>query len=199
MVYARVMRGILLLGSAQLDEVERTATLTLAEAESLGAAPVAAIARSLAALVALFREDGRWRSNDSPTASPPEPDRGDSRPILPGRDLVHAARPGRRIAVPVFEESWLLGRRVGAQQGHAYALSAPETPIGSRGIWTTPSTRYVSRSRRSPGSMTRRGWPTLSTIWGASSATGDRSNPQTVICARRCGSASSSGIAAVRT
>jgi len=26
--------------------------------------------------------------------------------------------------VPVFEESWLLGRRVGAVQGHAYALSA---------------------------------------------------------------------------
>ncbi len=36
-VYARVLRGTLLLGGADLDEVERTATAALAEADSLGA------------------------------------------------------------------------------------------------------------------------------------------------------------------
>jgi hypothetical protein len=37
-VYARVLRGTLLLGSADLDEVERTASQALVDAESLRAA-----------------------------------------------------------------------------------------------------------------------------------------------------------------
>jgi len=55
--YARVLRGTLMLGGADLDEVERNATAALDEADSLGAAPVAAAARGLAAMAALFRED----------------------------------------------------------------------------------------------------------------------------------------------
>jgi predicted ATPase len=124
-VSARVMRGILLLAGTQLDEVERTAAVALADAESLGAASVAAAARSLAALVALFREDvtlARQRFTDclhhlsqiEATAVPFFPAVTLSLPLVPVDGSL----------VPVFEESWLLGRRVGAQQGQGYTLSA---------------------------------------------------------------------------
>ena len=124
-VYARVMRGTLLLCGADLDEVERTATAALAEAESLAAEPVACAARGLAAMAALFREDvplARQRFADcllhlsllDPTAVAFFPTVTLSLPLIPvGATLV-----------PVFEESWLLGRRVGAVQAQGYALSA---------------------------------------------------------------------------
>jgi predicted ATPase/DNA-binding SARP family transcriptional activator/tetratricopeptide (TPR) repeat protein len=124
-VYARVLRGTLLLGGAELDEVERTATAALAEADSLGAGAVAGAARGLAAMAALFREDvplARQRFADclahlsllDATAAPFFPAVTLSMPLVPvGSTLM-----------PVFEESWLLGRRVGAVQGRGYALSA---------------------------------------------------------------------------
>jgi predicted ATPase/DNA-binding SARP family transcriptional activator len=124
-VYARVMRGMLLLSGADLDEVERTATAALADADSLGAEPVACAARWLAAMAALFREDvplARQRFADclahlsllDSTAVAFFPAVTLSLPLIPvGATLV-----------PVFEESWLLGRRVGAVQGQGYALSA---------------------------------------------------------------------------
>jgi predicted ATPase/DNA-binding SARP family transcriptional activator len=124
-VYARVLRGTLLLGGADLDEVERTATAALAEADALGVAPVACAARGLTAMAALFREDmplARQRFADcllhlsqlDTTAGPFFPAVTLSLPLIP----VDAA------LVPVFEESWLLGRRVGTLQAQGYALSA---------------------------------------------------------------------------
>jgi predicted ATPase/DNA-binding SARP family transcriptional activator len=121
--YARVMRGILRLGGADLDEAERTAAAVLAE--SPAAAPVTTAACWLAALAALFREDvslARERftaclhqlSLISPTAAP----------FLPAVTACMPLAPLDGSSVPVFEESWLLGRRVGAVQGHGYALSA---------------------------------------------------------------------------
>jgi predicted ATPase/DNA-binding SARP family transcriptional activator/tetratricopeptide (TPR) repeat protein len=124
-VYARVLRGTLLLAGADLDEVERTATAALAEADSLGAAPVACAARGLAAMAALFREDvplAQQRFADcllhlsllDATAVP----------FFPAVTLSMPLVPVGAMLVPVFEESWLLGRRVGAAQGQGYALSA---------------------------------------------------------------------------
>jgi tetratricopeptide (TPR) repeat protein len=119
------MRGILMLAGTQLDEVERTAAVALADAESLGAAPVAVAARSLAALAALFREDvalAQQRFADclyhlsmiEATAVP----------FFPAVTMSMPLAPVNGSLVPVFEESWLLGRRVGAQQGRGYTLSA---------------------------------------------------------------------------
>jgi predicted ATPase/DNA-binding SARP family transcriptional activator len=121
--YARLMRGTLMLGVGRLDDVERTTTAVLAE--SAGAEPVAAAACWVAALAALFEEDvdlARERftgclhqlSLISPATAP----------FLPAVTLCVLLAPVGRSSVPVFEESWLLGRRVGAVQGHAYALSA---------------------------------------------------------------------------
>ncbi|GAA1619452.1 hypothetical protein GCM10009744_02640 [Kribbella alba] len=124
-VYARVLRGTLLLSSANLDEVERTATKAVADAEALGAAPAAAAARGLAAMAALFREDvtsAQQRFGDclrhlgliEATVVP----------FFPAVTLSLPLVPVDGLSVPVFEESWLLGRRVGAQQGRGYTLSA---------------------------------------------------------------------------
>jgi predicted ATPase/DNA-binding SARP family transcriptional activator len=121
--YARLMRGTLRLGVAELDDVERTATEVLGE--SPPGTPVTAAACWLAAMVALFREDvplARQRFAGyldqliliSPTEAPFLP------AVTPCLPLV----PVGGVLVPVFEESWLLGRRVGAVQGQAYALSA---------------------------------------------------------------------------
>ena len=119
--WARLMRGILLLGVAETDEVERVADAALADGE----ASVAATAHWLAALTALFREDVvvagerfarclRQLSLVDPAAAP----------FLPAVTFCMPLVPVGGSMVPVFEESWLLGRRVGAVQGHAYALSA---------------------------------------------------------------------------
>jgi predicted ATPase/DNA-binding SARP family transcriptional activator len=124
-VYARILRGTLLLSGADLDEVERVATAALTDADSLGAAPVACAARGLAAMAALFREDvplARQRFADclahlslidtSAVA------------FFPAVTLSLPLVPVDGTLVPVFEESWLLGRRVGAVQAQGYALSA---------------------------------------------------------------------------
>jgi predicted ATPase/DNA-binding SARP family transcriptional activator len=119
---ARLLRGTLLLGVAEVDEAERTATALLAEA---GPAPLAAAAGWLAAQAALFREDAplaRRRfagcidqlSRIDPAAAP----------FLPAVTMCLTLVPVAGSPVPVFEETWLLGRRVGAAQGHGYALSA---------------------------------------------------------------------------
>jgi predicted ATPase len=121
--YARLMRGTLQLGVDGLDDAERTGAAVLGD--SPPDATVTAAASWLAALVALVREDAglaRQRFTRyldqlgliSPTASPFIP------VVTPCLQLV----PVGESLVPVFEESWLLGRRVGAVQGHAYALSA---------------------------------------------------------------------------
>jgi predicted ATPase len=124
-VYAQVLRGTLLLSGADLDEVERTATAALADADALGAKPVGCAARGLAAMAALFREDvplARQRFADclahlslvDPAAVAFFPAVTLSLPLIPVDGTL----------VPVFEESWLLGRRVGAVQAQGYALSA---------------------------------------------------------------------------
>jgi tetratricopeptide (TPR) repeat protein len=45
-------------------------------------------------------------------------------PFFPAVTLSLPLIPVDGLSVPVFEESWLLGRRVGAQQGRGYTLSA---------------------------------------------------------------------------
>ena len=121
---ARLMRGILLVGLAEIDEVERVAEAALADNESPSTAPVAATAHWLAALAALFREDVHTAGERFATClrqlSLVDPE---AAPFLPAVTFcMPLTRVGGTLA-PVFEESWLLGRRVGAVQGHAYALS----------------------------------------------------------------------------
>ncbi|MGA5304664.1 BTAD domain-containing putative transcriptional regulator [Nucisporomicrobium flavum] len=121
--WARLMRGILLVGVAELDDVERTARAALADDGS--PPPIVATAHWLAALVALFQEDVgvaghrfhrclRHLRLVGPTVAP----------FLPAVTLSMPLVPVAGSLVPIFEETWLLGRRVGAVQGHAYALSA---------------------------------------------------------------------------
>jgi predicted ATPase/DNA-binding SARP family transcriptional activator len=123
--WARLMRGILLVGVSEIDEVERVAETALVGGDPSPAAPVAATAHWLAALAALFREDvagARERFvgclRQLSLVDPAAP------PFLPAVTFCMPLAPVGGSAVPVFEESWLLGRRVGAVQGHAYALSA---------------------------------------------------------------------------
>jgi len=123
--YARVLRGTLLLGSGDLGAIEQTAVEALAQADALEASPVAATAEGLAAMVALFREDAvpaqqRFREClrrlglIDPAAVPFFPAVTMCLPLAPVGDSL----------VPVFEETFLLGRRVGAVQGRGYTLSA---------------------------------------------------------------------------
>ncbi len=124
-VSARVLRGTLLLGSGDLDEIEQTATEALAQADSLGAAPVGAAAQWLAAMAALFHEDvvpaqERFaecleRLSLIDTAAVP---------FFPAVTMCLPLVPVDGWMVPAFEETFLLGRRVGAVQGRGYALSA---------------------------------------------------------------------------
>jgi len=120
MARAWLMRGMLLVGTAEVDEAERIA-LTAPTPDG----PLTATARWLAALAALFREDAalarerfaeclRELGRVDPTVEP----------FLPAITMCLPLAPIGDTTVPVFEESWLLGRRVGAVQGHAYALSA---------------------------------------------------------------------------
>lgn len=124
-VAARVLRGTMLLGSGVLDEIEQTATDAFDRASFLGAAPVAAAAQGLAAMIALFREDvvpAQQRFTEClrrlsliDTTTPP---------FFPAVTLCLQLAPVDGSMVPVFEETFLLGRRVGAVQGRGYALSA---------------------------------------------------------------------------
>jgi predicted ATPase/DNA-binding SARP family transcriptional activator len=124
-VYARVLRGTLLLGSADLDEVERTASEALADAESLRAAPVAAAAGGLAGMAALFREDAApARLRFAKCLEQLSVVGATTTPFFPAMTLsLPLAQVGEWL-VPVFEESWLLGRRVSAVQGQGYVMSA---------------------------------------------------------------------------
>src|SRR5262249_11976111 len=123
-LYAQVMRGTMLLASTDLDEVETTAVEALGAADAMGAVTVAAAARWLASMVAMFREDvalARQRLGEclrflSSFGTP-------TTPFFPAVTMCLPLVPIGSSMIPVFEESWLLGRRVGAVQGHAYALS----------------------------------------------------------------------------
>jgi predicted ATPase/DNA-binding SARP family transcriptional activator len=120
--WARLMRGILLVGVAEIDEVERVA---LAESEGDPPAAVAATAHWLAALAALFREDVRTAARRFDDCLTRLGEVGsDVPPFLPAVTFCLPLAPVGDATVPVFEESWLLGRRVGAVQGRAYARSA---------------------------------------------------------------------------
>jgi predicted ATPase/DNA-binding SARP family transcriptional activator len=122
LAWARLMRGFLLVGVAEIDEVERVA---VAESEGDPPAAVAATAHFLAALAALFREDVRTSVHrfDDCLTSLKSVDPG-APPFLPAVTFCLPLAPVGDAMVPVFEESWLLGRRVGAVQARAYALSA---------------------------------------------------------------------------
>jgi predicted ATPase/DNA-binding SARP family transcriptional activator len=123
-VFARVLRGTLMLGGADLQEVERTANAALADAGRLRAAPVAAAARGLGAMVATFREDVAVaeRRFDDCLLDLSSID-GTGEPFFPAVTLCMPLVPVDETLVPVFEESWLLGRRAAARQAEGYALS----------------------------------------------------------------------------
>jgi predicted ATPase/DNA-binding SARP family transcriptional activator/tetratricopeptide (TPR) repeat protein len=110
---ARLMRGTLLLGIAATDEVEE---ITRNQDNP--------VARWLSALAALFREDV-GEAKRRLTGCLIELERADrsERPFLPAVSACVTLIPLGDTTIPVFEESWLLGRRVGAVQGHAYAQS----------------------------------------------------------------------------
>ena len=69
-VFARVLRGTLLLGLAGLEEAEEIAAAALADAQRLRAAPVVAAARGLAAMAAPSARTWRRPGSGTPTASP---------------------------------------------------------------------------------------------------------------------------------
>jgi tetratricopeptide (TPR) repeat protein len=120
MARAWLMRGILLIGVAEVDEAERIA-LTAPTPDR----PLVATARWLAALTALFREDhGLARERFADCLRTLGTVDATVEPFLPVVTMCMPLAPIGDTTVPVFEESWLLGRRVGAVQGHAYALSA---------------------------------------------------------------------------
>lgn len=124
LVTTRVLRGTLLLGSGDLDEIEQTAVDSLAQADALGADPLAAAAQSLGAMTALFRENAelaeerfeeclrRLRQIDPNTTR-----------FFPAVTMCLPLVPIDGSWIPVFEETFLIGRRVGAVQGIGYALS----------------------------------------------------------------------------
>jgi predicted ATPase/DNA-binding SARP family transcriptional activator len=117
---AWLMRGILLVGVAEVDEAERIA-LTAPTPDP----PLTATARWLAALAALFREDtGLARERFAECLRALGRVDAAAGPFLPAVTVCLPLAPIGGTTVPVFEESWLLGRRVGAVPGHAYALSA---------------------------------------------------------------------------
>ena len=199
-VFARVLRGTLLLSGADLAEVEQTAAAALADAERLGAAHVAAAARGLAAMAATFREDvvvAQRRFAEcladlnliDATVEPFFPAVTLSTPLIPV---------GERLC-PVFEETWLLGRRGGAMQAQGYALSG----LANVHRLARDLDSALEAVRRSvqvfAGMEIRRVWPWRSTIKGASNATCACSTWPTNTCARRYGSVNSLGIAAART
>jgi predicted ATPase/DNA-binding SARP family transcriptional activator len=126
-VFARVLRGNLQLMTASAEDVERTANEALADAESLalGAAPVAAAARGLAAMAALFREDvalalPRFAECEAHLSLLDD----GTVPFFPVVTLCMPLIPVGTDLIPAFEESWLLGRRAGPTQARGYVLSA---------------------------------------------------------------------------
>jgi tetratricopeptide (TPR) repeat protein len=125
LVTTRVLRGTLLLGSGDLDEIERTAVESLAAADSLGAEPVAAAAQSLSAMAALFREDAELAEErfEECLRRLGQIDPNTTR-FFPAVTMCLPLVPIDGWWIPVFEETFLMGRRVGAVQGIGYALSA---------------------------------------------------------------------------
>lgn len=122
--YARLMRGTLMLGIGRLDQAEEAAAAILSTPEPADPAPVTAAAYWLGAQTALFREDvdaARQRFAECIPRliriGPGAP------PFLPAMTVCTPLVPVGADWVPVFEETWLLGRRVGAAQGYGYVLS----------------------------------------------------------------------------
>ncbi len=122
--YARLMRGTLLVGLGRFDEAERAATTILTAPGTAGSAPVEAAASWLAAQTALSLEDvDTARERFADCIRRLERIEPDTAPFLPAMTMCVPLVPVAGTRVPMFEESWLLGRRVGAAQGQGYALS----------------------------------------------------------------------------
>ncbi|WP_433293708.1 BTAD domain-containing putative transcriptional regulator [Actinoplanes sp. CA-030573] len=118
---ARLMRGLLLLGVADPDEAERIALAGTPPEPTL-----VATAHWLAAQAALSHEDAATARRRFATCLDAlgQVDRA-APPFLPAVTMCVPLIPlTADHVIPVFEESWLLGRRVGAVQGIAYAFSA---------------------------------------------------------------------------
>jgi predicted ATPase/DNA-binding SARP family transcriptional activator len=124
LVSTRILRGTLLLGSSDLDEIEQTALDSLAAADSLGVEPLAAAAQNLVAMTALFREDAQLAQErfEECLRRLGQIDPNTSR-FFPAVTMCLPLAPIDGWWIPVFEETFLIGRRVGAVQGTGYALS----------------------------------------------------------------------------
>nr|BFE70396.1 hypothetical protein GCM10020092_036970 [Actinoplanes digitatis] len=197
-IQARLMRGILLVGVAEIDEVERVAEAALA---GDGTPPVAATAHWLAALAALFREDVRTAvrrfaaclrhlSLVDPAAAP----------FLLSRHVLHAAGAGRRRPGAGLRGILAAGLS-GSAPCRATRTRCPRsaTSAGSRATWPEPWRPPAAPSTRSPASTTTPTWRTRSTTSAAWSATPACSTPPTGTCARRYGCANASATGAGRT
>jgi predicted ATPase/DNA-binding SARP family transcriptional activator len=121
-VFAQVLRGTLMLSGADLAQVERTATAAVIDAERLGAQPVVAAARGLAAMAASFREDlpvaKRLFAECLVDLSLVD---ATAAPFFPVTTVCTMLVPVGDAMMPTFEETWLLGRRGGALQAQGYA------------------------------------------------------------------------------
>ena len=124
-VMARVVETALAWSTFDLDEAERMATELHAEAVEGGRAEHAAASSWLLGQCALSREDGRLAAGRFDTCltelAQSDPGAPPLLPVItPSLQLVPIA--GR--LVPCFEETLLLGRRVGVVQANGYVLSA---------------------------------------------------------------------------
>lgn len=120
----RLLRGFMILMTFDLDAAEEVAGAVAVEAEVRGSAPVAGAAW-LRALVALCREETTAAGEsldeclDRLTAVDSQ-----VRAFFPGLTICMPLIPVGDRLVPAFEETMLLGQRVGAPQAAGYVHSA---------------------------------------------------------------------------
>ncbi len=121
----QVLGGFLVLVSFDLDAADRIGVAVGRAAEHGGYAAVAAVATWLRAMVALFREDvpTTLRLLDECLQRIADVSPG-SRPFFPALTVCMTLVPVRDRLVPAFEETLLLGQRVGAAQAVGYIHSA---------------------------------------------------------------------------
>jgi tetratricopeptide (TPR) repeat protein len=113
-----------MLSGADLAQVERTATTAVVDAKRLGALPVVAAARGLAAMAASFREDlPVARQLFAECLVDLSLVDGTAAPFFPATTVCTMLVPVGDAMLPTFEETWLLGRRGGALQAQGYALA----------------------------------------------------------------------------
>jgi predicted ATPase len=123
--FTRVLAGFLLPPRGDLHAAAEIAAQGLVQSEALGSPRIAAVSYWLQSLVELFREDVATAltclHNTLPAVDRVDP--GEP-PFLPVVTLAHELIPCAGRWVPAFEETALIGRRVGRAQAPGYIWSA---------------------------------------------------------------------------